>query len=122
MSKQAAYWINYEGDLQMSSEKNRAINKAKALIELLKTNGINIYEAYVFGSAIKDMADEYSDIDIAIVSKDFSGIPYYDVKKVSKYRRAIDLRLEIHPFSLKDINVDPPLFFMNIKDKGVRIH
>ncbi|MCJ7542347.1 MAG: nucleotidyltransferase domain-containing protein [Desulfobacterales bacterium] len=106
----------------MSSEKNRAINKAKALIELLKTNGINIYEAYVFGSAIKDMADEYSDIDIAIVSKDFSGIPYYDVKKVSKYRRAIDLRLEIHPFSLKDINVDPPLFFMNIKDKGVRIH
>ena len=106
----------------MSSEKDRAINKAKALIELLKTNGINIYEAYVFGSAIKDMADEYSDIDIAIVSKDFSGIPYYDVKKVSKYRRAIDLRLEIHPFSLEDINVDPPLFFMNIKNKGVRIH
>jgi predicted nucleotidyltransferase len=106
----------------MSSEKNRAINKAKALIELLKTNGINIYEAYVFGSAIKDIADEYSDIDIAIVSKDFSGIPYYDVKKISKYRRAIDLRLEIHPFSLKDINVDPPLFFMNIKNKGIRIH
>ena len=76
----------------------------------------------MFGSAIKDMADEYSDIDIAIVSKDFSGIPYYDVKKVSKYRRAIDLRLEIHPFSLEDINVDPPLFFMNIKNKGVRIH
>ncbi len=106
----------------MSSEKNRAINKAKALIELLKINGINVYEAYVFGSAIKDMEDEYSDIDIAIVSPDFSGIPYYDVKKVSKYRRAIDLRLEIHPFSLKDINVDPPLFFMKIKNKGVRIH
>ena len=106
----------------MSSEKDRAINKAKALIELLKTNGINIYEAYVFGSAIKDISDEYSDIDIAIVSKDFSGMPYYDVKKVSKYRRAIDLRLEIHPFSLKDINVDPPLFFMNIKNKGVQIH
>ena len=106
----------------MSSEKNIAINKAKAFIELLKTNGIDIYEAYVFGSAIKDMADEYSDIDIAIVSKDFSGMPYYDIKKVSKYRRAIDLRLEIHPFSLKDINVDPPLFFMKIKNKGVRIH
>ena len=106
----------------MSSEKNRAISKAKALIELLKTNGINIYEAYVFGSAIKDIADEYSDIDIAIVSKDFSGIPYYDVKKVSKYRRKIDLRLEIHPFSLKDIDVDPPLFFKSIKNKGIRIH
>ncbi|MBW2248761.1 MAG: nucleotidyltransferase domain-containing protein [Deltaproteobacteria bacterium] len=106
----------------MSSEKDIAINKARAFIELLKTNGIDIYEAYVFGSAIKDIADEYSDINIAVVSKDFSGMPYYDVKKISKYRRAIDLRLEIHPFSLKDINVDPPLFFMKIKNKGVRIH
>lgn len=106
----------------MPSEKDIAINKAKAFIELLKTNGIDIFEAYVFGSVIKNMADEYSDIDIAIVSKDFSGIPYYDVKKVSKYRRSIDLRLEIHPFSLKDISVDPPLFFMKIKNKGVRIH
>jgi len=106
----------------MSSEKDIAINKAKAFIELLITNGIDIYEAYVFGSAIKDMSDEYSDIDIAIVSKDFSGMPYYDVKKVSKYRRSIDLRLEIHPFSFKDINVDPPIFFMKIKNNGIQIH
>ena len=42
----------------------------------------------MFGSAIKDMADEYSNIDIAIVSKDFSGMLYYDVKKVNNYRSA----------------------------------
>jgi predicted nucleotidyltransferase len=105
----------------MSSAKNQAINKAKKLIGLLKTNGIDVYEAYVFGSVVMNKADEYSDIDIAIVSKNFTGIPFYDVKKISKFRRSIDLRLEVHPFSLNDILHNPPLFFVDIKNKGVQI-
>ena len=106
----------------MSSSKNKAINLAKKFVGLLQTNGIDVYEAYLFGSVAMDKADEYSDIDIAIVSKNFTGIPFYDVKKISKYRRAIDLRLEIHPFSLNDILHDPPLFFADIKNKGVQIN
>ena len=105
----------------MSSAKNKAIDNARKLIRLLKTNGIDVYEAYLFGSVAMDKADEYSDIDIAIVSEDFTGTPFYDVKKISKYRRAIDLRLEVHPFSLTDILHDPPLFFVDIKNKGVQI-
>jgi len=105
----------------MSSAKNKAIDKARKLIALLKTNGIDVYEAYLFGSAAMDKADEYSDIDIAIVSEDFTGIPFYDVKKISKFRRSIDLRLEVHPFSLNDILHNPPLFFVDIKNKGVQI-
>jgi predicted nucleotidyltransferase len=105
----------------MSSAKDEAINKARQLIELLKTNGIDIFEAYLFGSVAMGKEDEYSDIDIAIVSKEFTGVPFYDVKKVSKFRRAVDLRLEIHPFSLSDILNDPPLFFSDIKSKGIRV-
>ena len=59
----------------MSSAKNKAIDKARKLVALLKTNGIDVYEAYLFGSAAMDKTDEYSDIDIAIVSEDFTGIP-----------------------------------------------
>lgn len=106
----------------MASEKDIVLNKAKALIGLLKKNGIDVCEAYVFGSAIKDNAHKDSDIDIAIVSKDFIGMPFFDVKKVSKFRRAVDLRLEIHPFALSDIQVDPSLFFVNIKKEGIRVH
>ncbi|MBU2520862.1 MAG: hypothetical protein KKD50_01395 [Proteobacteria bacterium] len=36
----------------MSSAKDKAINKARKLIGLLETNGIDVYEAYVFGSVI----------------------------------------------------------------------
>ena len=42
--------------------------------------------------------------------------------KISKFRRAVDLKLEVHPFSLKDILNDPPLFFVDIKSKGIRIN
>jgi len=105
----------------MAYEKDNAIFTARRFVALLKTNGINVSEAYVFGSAILNKSDDDSDIDVAVVSKEFSGIPYYDVKKVSKYRRAIDLCLEIHPFSFDDININPPSFFLDIRNKGIRL-
>lgn len=105
----------------MASEKNHALNKARKLIALLKSSGIDIYEAYMFGSSAIDKGDEYSDIDVAIVSKDFMGLPFYDVKKISKFRRAVDLKLEVHTFSLNDILDNPPPFFLEIKSKGIPI-
>ena len=105
----------------MSSAKDKAINKAKKLMRLLKTNGIDVYEVYLFGSSVINKTGEYSDIDIAVVSKDFTGMPFYDVKKISKFRRAVDLKLEVHPFSLDDVLNNPPLFFVDIKNRGIRI-
>jgi len=105
----------------MSSAKDNALNKAKKFIELLNLNGIEVSEAYLFGSVAKGATHKDSDIDIAIVSKNFIGIPFYDVQKISKYRRSIDLKLEVHPFSMEDILVDTPLFFTEIKNEGIRI-
>jgi len=51
----------------MSSTKDNAIQKAKQLIGLLKSNGIDVSEAYLFGSAALNEGSKYSDIDIAIV-------------------------------------------------------
>ncbi len=71
---------------------------------------------------IKDKQVKYwLDIDIAIVSDKFAGVPFYDLKKISKFRRAIDLRLEVHTFSLDDVLNDPPLFFVDIKRKGIPV-
>lgn len=105
----------------MSVKQDFALDKARKLITLLKSTGMDIHEAYLFGSAATDRGDENSDIDLAIVSKEFTGFPFFDVKKISKYRRAIDLRLEVHPFALDDILDNPPLFFLDIKSKGIQI-
>ena len=106
----------------MSLGKDDAINKIRKLVTLLNSNGIDVYEAYLFGSAVIDKMSEYSDIDVAIVSDKFSGIPFYDALKISRFRRAIDLKLEVHPFLLKDILDDPPIFFIDIKSKGIRVN
>lgn len=105
----------------MSFTKNNAINKAKKLIGLLNSNGIEVFEAYLFGSVVHGTMHENSDIDIAIVSKDFTGIPFYDAIKISKYRRSVDLKLEVHTFPMDDTLVDPSLFFTEIKNEGIKI-
>ncbi len=105
----------------MSSAKNNAINKAKKFVKLLNSNGIDVFEAYLFGSVAKGTADSDSDIDIAVVSKDFIGTPFYDVQKISKFRRAVDLKLEVHPFSMEDVLNDTPVFFTQIKNEGIKI-
>mgnify|MGYP006299445735 CR=1 FL=1 len=106
----------------MAVGKDLAASKAKAFIALLKKNGIDVSEAYLFGSAVQGLTDENSDIDLAIVSKDFEGRPYYDIRKISPFRREIDLRLEIHPFSLTDTTENPSLFFSKIKRTGIRLN
>jgi len=105
----------------MSSQKDLFVKKAMSFLDSLAEAGIDVSEAYLFGSAAKGLADGDSDIDIAVVSKDFEGIPYHDIKKISKYRRKIDLRLEIHPFSLCEVETEPSYFFRKIKREGMRI-
>ncbi len=105
----------------MASEKNKCVNIVKALLKSLMQDGIDVSEAYLFGSAVTGRSNEDSDIDVALVSKDFQGVPYYDMNKISRHRRKVDLRLEIHPFSLDEVLTDPPYFFLKIKQYGIRI-
>jgi len=106
----------------MDMPANRYIEKVKEFINLLNQNGIDVSEAYLFGSAVSGKIEENSDIDVAVVSPKFQGILFYDIEKISKFRRRIDLRLEIHPFSMSEIENDPPAFFQHIQQKGLRIH
>ena len=105
----------------MASTKDISIEKAKNLINILRQAGIDVSDAYLFGSVVKGLASGDSDIDLALVSRDFNGIRYHDIKKISKYRRKVDLRLEVHPFNLQEIEKDPPHFFLKIKKEGLRI-
>jgi uncharacterized protein len=105
----------------MAFNQDQCLNKVKLFIELLRQDGISVQEAYLFGSVVTGLSDAESDIDVAVVSKDFQGIPYYDMQKISKWRRKVDLHLEIHPFSLAEIETDPSPFFMKIQNDGLRI-
>lgn len=105
----------------MASTKDISVKTARLFIDSLREAGIDVSEAYLFGSVPKRLADKDSDIDLAVVSRDFQGIRYHDMKKISKHRRKVDSRLEIHPFSRQEVEQDPSQFFLKIKQYGMHI-
>lgn len=114
-------FFTYKGTQKVATAKDISLKKARLFINLLKKAGIDVAEAYLFGSVVNDKADTDSDIDLAVVSRDFQGILYYDIKKISKHRRKVDLRLEIHPFSLEEVEKEPSQFFNKIRKDGLRL-
>lgn len=105
----------------MDSHKNECMMNAKRFIASLQNDMIDVSEAYLFGSVVTGFVNPDSDIDIAVVSSDFQGIPFYDMKKISKHRRKIDVRLEVHPFSRDEVESDPPQFFLKIRKEGLSV-
>lgn len=106
----------------MSSAKDISLKKARLFLDLLLEAGIDVSEAYLFGSAVSGVPHRDSDIDLAVVSSVFQGVRYHDMKMVSGHRRKVDLRLEIHPFSRDEVELDTPWFFSKIKQDGLRIY
>jgi len=100
----------------MAIREIKIIKIIQNLITALKQNNITISEAYLFGSHAENNYDEYSDIDLALVSADFSGILYHDIKKIGRIVRNIDYRIEVHTFSLQQKKNS--LFLEEIRHKG----
>lgn len=88
-------------------------DKIKSIIDryfiLLRENNIQIKNAYLFGSYAKGNNNEWSDIDIAIVSDDFEGIRFKDRDKIRNITLSVSSNLEVLPFNPKDFSIENPL-------------
>ncbi len=102
-------------------DKNLARKNAIKFLNKLKNNRIEIISAYIFGSLIKGNFNEWSDIDVAIVSGSLSGDIFDDRVLLMKLRRDIDLRIEPHPFLPDEWNDDTNPFINEIKKNGEKI-
>lgn len=101
-------------------DRNLAKEKAKEFLTKLEKEGLNIAYAYIFGSLITGNFTEWSDVDIAVVSRDLTGDPVDDRVKLMKLRWDIDLRIEPHPFLPEEWDDTNP-FVYEIKKYGERI-
>ena len=99
---------------------NLVNEKISKFIDVLEMNDFHIQKAYLFGSYATGTANEWSDIDLAVISENFEGINFYDNMKLSKpvIRSSIDL--ETHPFRPEDFTEDNP-FVKEILSYGIRI-
>jgi predicted nucleotidyltransferase len=66
-------------------KKAQLIDEINKFVRGLEKNQIHIQQAILFGSYAKGTAKEWSDIDLALVSEDFSGIRFLDWKKNSAF-------------------------------------
>lgn len=103
----------------MAEEKNRAmiINIIREYLLLLKKHDVTYKKVYLFGSQVSGNVTDDSDIDLAIVSDDFSGDTIEDSLYLMKLRRQVDSRIEPHPFLTSDFSEDDP-FVLEIIRRG----
>lgn len=98
--------------------ERKAINKIiHQFIDELTNAGYSPDEVFLFGSYAKGKPNKYSDIDVAVWDKKFSGCLPLDIENiksiVSKYSA-----IELHTFNSND--EDSP-FIREIKANGIRV-
>ena len=77
-------------------DKSKAIEVAKYIASQLEKNGIHVEQTILFGSCARDLADDGSDVDIAIISDDFQHKDLFE---------RVDMTMEVRPQAIKQFHV-----------------
>lgn len=102
------------------AERNDSLNKIirKFLEEIKKKYKLD--GAYLYGSFAKGTFNKWSDIDIAIISQDFSDNPFEDRLLLMRIASTIDDRIEPRPFKKGLFNLNDPLVD-EIQKNGIQL-
>ncbi len=84
-----------------------ALNIARQYASVVKTT-FDCKDIFLFGSYAKGTNHEESDIDIAVILKEFRN-PIDIQLGLMRLRRKIDSRIEPHPFRERDFNISNPI-------------
>jgi predicted nucleotidyltransferase len=77
--------------------RESAINTAKSFVRDCKLNGLTFYKVLIFGSVAKNNTHEWSDIDLLLISDQFSDNVFDNLKLYSKINIKYPL-IETHPY------------------------
>ena len=88
-------------------DRTDAINIAWQYASVIKTN-YDCKQVFLFGSFAKGTYHEESDIDIAVILKEFDN-PMDIQLELMRLRRKIDGRIGPHPFREKGFNMTNPV-------------
>jgi len=95
-------------------------NTIERYLQALSQHNIPIREAILFGSYAKGNSQEWSDIDIALVSEIFGGDWISDKDKIRKITLSVSSEIEVMPFSPADFDSKNPLV-KEILNTGIRL-
>ena len=104
----------------MAEIESVVFKKVQSFLEKLRLTGFHISKAYIFGSYANGKEDQWSDIDVAIISPQISNDRFEERIRLTELAVSVDDRLEPLPFNLSSFSDDDP-FVRQIKNEGLSI-
>ncbi len=92
----------------------------KRYLKALEEDNIHVNQAILFGSRARKEGDQWSDIDIAIVSETFEGDRFNDRARIRKTTLSVSSDLSPIPFRPEDFSPNDP-FVREILSTGKRV-
>lgn len=101
-------------------DKNDAIRIGKSYLRRLQNSDLGFSEAWLFGSFAKGNQHDYSDIDIAIVLKDYVIHAFDTDVRLMVARNGEETIIEPHIFSKDEFDFKVPIV-SQILNYGIRL-
>ena len=89
--------------------------------KLLKEEGVEFSKIYLFGSYAKSHPRDWSDIDIAVVSKKFGKNLFEEQLLIDRIADKVSYAIEPHPFHPRDLKDKWLSLASEIKKTGIKI-
>ena len=102
------------------AEKNADVEKILKHFLNEVQNKYRIVSAYLYGSFAKGTSNKWSDIDVAIISPDFSDDLFEERLNLIKLAASIDDRIEPKPFKKELFDPNDPLVD-EIQKSGIQL-
>lgn len=96
------------------------VNEMKHFAQEVNACGVALKKVILFGSHAKNKQEKYSDIDVALVSDEFSGIASEDVKLFFKALRQ-HYMVQPQTYNTKDFSPEKDPFVKEILRTGIEI-
>lgn len=110
---------SHSGDVSMA-ESNSEIEKILRHFLGEVQQKYQIVSAYLYGSFARGTSNKWSDIDVAIISPDFSDDLFEERLKLMKLAASIDDRIEPKPFKKEFFDPNDPLVD-EIQKNGIQL-
>ena len=101
--------------------RNAAIKTVRNYAKEINKQGVNLRKVILYGSFAKGTQHEWSDIDVALVADDFTGVGILDTPRFSRINLQTPyIRIEPRTFPTDYFQESDP-FIEEIKNTGIEI-
>ncbi len=96
-------------------------NIIRKYVKHLKSEGVDVVEAILFGSYAHGVPKPWSDIDLCVVSPQFGKDCFEESLRLFKMKYAVDWRIEPHPYSPDGLREKYDPLADQIRKHGIKV-